>query len=143
MFCMHCGKTLPSDAFFCPNCGQKAEASSDAPAASAPVQVDCADDGVSDEIESSMNFALIITVLALFNCGSLLNLVLGIAAIAYANKGSRNLESGDAEKAKECAKTAKTLCLIATGIIVFQVFAILFVISLMIVFYLLPFFFIQ
>ena len=140
MFCMHCGQTLPPDASFCPNCGQKAETSPDAPEANMPVQVNCADSGIPDELESCMTFALIITVLSLFGCGSYLNLMLGIAAIVYANRGNRNLESGDPEKAEDCAKTAKTLCWIAVGFIIFQVFVIFLVIAAMILFFMLPFF---
>lgn len=138
MFCMHCGQKLPPDSSFCPYCGRKAEASSDAPAAKAPVQANHTDGGLPGELKSAMNFALIITVLAFFNCGSIFNLILGIIAILHANKGNRNLESGDIEQARDCAKTARTLCLIAVGIIVFQVFAVFFAIALMILFGIIP-----
>lgn len=140
MFCMHCGQQLPTDAAFCPNCGRKVEtASSDAPASNVPGQASSVNGGSTDEIDSGMNFALIITILALFNCGSFLNLALGIAAIAYANKVNRNLETGNREKAEECAKTAKTLCLIATCVIAFQIFVIFFFIALMALAYMIPF----
>lgn len=139
MFCMHCGQQLPTDASFCPNCGRKVETSScGAPAANVSGQTSPAG-GSTDEIDSGMNFALIITILALFNCGSFLNLALGIAAIAYANKVDRNLESGNREKAEECAKTAKMLCLIATCVIALQIFVIFFFIALMALAYMIPF----
>ena len=137
MFCMHCGQKLPPDSSFCPYCGRKAEAS-DAPEANAPAQAVLVDEEASAELESAMNFALIITVLAFFNCGSIFNLILGIIAILHANKGNRNLESGDIEQARDCAKTARMLCLIAVGIIVFQVFAVFFAIALMILFGIIP-----
>ena len=85
-----------------------------------------------------MNFSLIITILALFNCGSILNLILGIAAILHANKGRRSLESGDFEQAKGCTKTARALCMIAVGVIVFQILVFFFVIAVMILVYLIP-----
>ena len=139
MFCMHCGQQLPPDASFCPNCGRKAEAPADTlPAANSPAQPDHANGEASAELKSAMNFSLIITVLALFNCGSILNLILGIIAILHANKGNRFFESGEIEQAKDCAKTARMLCLIATGIIVFQVLATVFVIVLLIMFYAIP-----
>ena len=108
--------------------------------ANASVQTNYADSGIPDELESGMTFALIITVLALFGCGTHLNLVLGIAAIVYANRGNRNLESGNPEKAEDCAKTAKTLCWIAIGFIIFQIFVIFLVIAAMVLFYMIPFF---
>ena len=138
MFCMHCGKELPTDASFCPNCGRKAETPSDAPVANTSVQADHAAGDIPEKLESAMNYSLIITVLALFNCGSVFNLILGIIAILHANRGNRHLESGDLGQAEECAKTARMLCLIATGIIVFQVLDTFFVIALMILFYAIP-----
>ena len=54
------------------------------------------------------------------------------------DKGNRLLESGDLGQAKDCAKTARTLCTIAVGVIVFQVLAVFFAIALMILFGIIP-----
>ena len=133
MFCMHCGKTLPPDATFCPNCGQKkeaeAEASVPAPDTSASGQEVCAvsNTPAPDKIESYMNYAIVITILATFNCGSIINLALGIVALVYASKVDQHLLSGNKEKAEDCAQTAKTLCMIATGVIVIQLILVFFI----------------
>ena len=121
MYCMNCGQQLPPDAVFCPNCGQKLETSSNKPPADTSEQANGVDGGAPDRIESCMNYALVITGLALFQCGTYLNLVLGIAAIVFASKVDQNLLSGNREKAEECAHTAKMLCMVATGVIVFQI----------------------
>ena len=43
MFCMRCGRQLPPEACFCPNCGQKVETPSDAPSGTSakPPKIDC------------------------------------------------------------------------------------------------------
>ena len=141
MYCMHCGQQIPLDAAFCPNCGREVETTSDAPAAEppAPERTDVTGGGAPDRIDSCMNYALVITALALFQCGTYVNLVLGIVAIVFANKADQDLKSGDFEQARDNAKTAKTLCMIATGVIVFQLLAVFFVIALVTMFYLIPF----
>ena len=83
-----------------------------------------------------MNYAIVITILAAFKCGFLINLVLGIVAIVYANNARENLASGNYEKALNCAQTAKTLCMIATILIEIQVLLVFFVIALMLCVYL-------
>ena len=138
MFCMNCGQQLPPDAAFCPNCGQQADApSSDAPAATASADktnpsssgqtVKNADAGAPNEIDSCMNYAIIITILAVFNCGFPFNLVLGIAAIVYADRTERNIRSGDLKEARESAKTARTLCWIAMAVIGVQILLVFFI----------------
>ena len=136
MFCMNCGQQLPPDAAFCPNCGQQAEApSSDTPAATAsaeetnpPPSGQAADlDGAAPgEIDSCMNYAIAITIMAAFNCGFPFNLVLGIAAIVYADRVNQNIRSGDLKAARACAKTAKTLCMIAIAVIGVQILFVFF-----------------
>ena len=81
-----------------------------------------------DRIDSYLNYAIVITILALFNCGSLINLALGIAAIIYASKVDKNLLAGDRKEAEACAQTAKMLCMIATGVIILQLLLVFFVI---------------
>ena len=136
-YCMNCGQCLPPDASFCPNCGQKVEASLDESAANAspdesnpPVsgQVAQSFGSTPDKIDSYLNYAIVITILALFNCGSLINLALGIAAIIYASKVDKNLLAGDRKEAEACAQTAKMLCMIATGVIILQLLLVFFVI---------------
>ena len=142
MFCMHCGQLLQPDTAFCPNCGKKVETPSSPPTPLVtPVseQTNGADSGASEKIESYLNYALVITALAFFQCGTYINLVLGIVAILFANKVEQNLKSGDIKQAKENAKTAKTLCMIATGVIVVQIIAVFFVIAIMTLFYAIPF----
>ena len=139
MYCMHCGQQIPSDAAFCPNCGQQAETTSDAPAADTPAPEQTNGGSAPDKIDSCMNYALVITALALFQCGTYVNLVLGIVAIVFANKADQDIRSGDFEQARNNAKTAKTLCMIATGVIAVQILAVFFVIALVALFYLIPF----
>ena len=137
-YCMHCGQPLPPDAAFCPNCGQQAETpSSDTSAANAsveepnpPVSGQAAPSACDapDQIESYLNYAIVITILAVFNCGSLINLALGIVAIIYASKVDKNLLAGDRIEAESCAQTAKMLCMIATGVIILQLLFVLFVV---------------
>ncbi len=130
MFCLNCGQKLPPDAAFCPNCGRKAEAPLNTPETNVSVQTYHIDSDTSDRIKSCINHALIITILATFGCGAPFNLVLGIAAIVYAYNADGNLKSGDIEKAKQCAKTSKTLYMIAIAVIVFQVFFTFFIVLL-------------
>ena len=137
-YCMHCGRPLPPDAAFCPNCGQQVETtSSDAPASNASAvesnpsvsgQTAQVYNGSPDKIDSYLNYAIVITILALFNCGSLINLALGIAAIIDASKVDKNLLAGDRKEAEACAQTAKMLCMIATGVIILQLLLVFFVI---------------
>ena len=122
MNCKHCDYTLPSDAFFCPNCGQKVETPLNTPGENVSGQTRHVTGGRPDGIKPCMNFALGITVLALFGCGYPLNLVFGIAAVINAYNADRNLESGDFEKARGYAKTAKTLCLLSVAVIGFGIF---------------------
>ena len=150
MFCMNCGQQLPSDAAFCPNCGQQTEApSSDAPDAAAsadetnpPPSGQAANiaDAAPDEIDSCMNYAIAITILAAFNCGFPFNLVLGIAAIVYADRVNQNIRSGDLKAARECAKTARTLCMIAIAVIAVQILIIFFIFSFSMLMMMLPLF---
>ena len=128
MFCLNCGQQLPPDAAFCPNCGRKAETPLNTPDANVSAQTCHIDGDTMDRIKSCMNHALVITILATFGCGAPFNLVLGIAAIVYANNADGNLKSGDLEKAKQCAKTAKTLYMIAIAVIAIQIFFAFFIV---------------
>lgn len=141
MFCKHCSQPLPPDAIFCPNCGQKAESTSSAPAANASAPTGPANGVVPDKIDSGMNYAIIITVLAVFNCGSIINLALGIVAIVFASKVDQHLLAGNREQAEECAHTAKTLCMVATGVLAVQAVLMVFVFIVVLTCAILPFFF--
>ena len=152
MFCMNCGQQLPPDAAFCPNCGQQTETpSSDAPAAtssahetnppsSASGDAAAMNGGAPGEIDSCMNYAIAITILAAFNCGFPFNLVLGIAAIVYADRVNQNIRSGDLKAARECAKTARTLCMIAIAVIAVQLLLFFFIFTLSMLMMSLPLF---
>ena len=93
MFCKHCGQQLPPDAFFCPNCGQRAELSPDASAGmpaeppAPPQKIDC---GIS----------LAIVAVVMGN-------VVGIVALIYAVLASSMVGSGDFEGARRAARTGK------------------------------------
>lgn len=137
-FCKHCGQQIPPDAFFCPNCGQSLGTPSEAPVTVSPEQAAPVNAGAQEKIDSCMNYAIIITVLAVFNCGSIINLALGIVAIVYASKVDQHLLAGNREKAEECANTAKTLCMVATGVIILQILLVLFVLFAIMVFAILP-----
>ena len=90
MFCMHCGQQLPPDAFFCPNCGKKAETGADASdgtPAKPPQKIDC-----------GLGLAIVAVVM-----GN----VVGIVALIYAVLASNMLQSGDYEGARRAARTGK------------------------------------
>ena len=131
MYCLHCGQQLPPDAFFCPNCGEKVETSANAPITDASAPKGCADGDATVKIETYMDYAIAITVLGALNCGFPFNLVLGIVAIYYASKSDQYLRSGDYKKAKDSAQTAKMLCFIAIGILVFTILCMLLCFTLM------------
>ena len=89
MYCKHCGQQLPPDAFFCPNCGQKAETASNVPAGTPakPPKIDC-------------GFTLAIIAVVMGN-------VIGIVALIYAVLASNMLSGGDYEGARRAARTGK------------------------------------
>ena len=89
MFCMHCGRQLPPEACFCPNCGQKVETVADAPSGmtAKPPKIDC-------------GFTLAVIAVVMGN-------VIGIVALIYAVLASNMLQSGDPEGARRAARTGK------------------------------------
>ncbi len=89
MFCMRCGRQLPPEACFCPNCGQKVETPSDAPSGTSakPPKIDC-------------GFTLAVIAVVVGN-------VIGIVALIYAVLASNMLQSGDYEGARRAARTGK------------------------------------
>jgi len=89
MFCMRCGRQLPPEACFCPNCGQMVETPSDAPSGTSakPPKIDC-------------GFTLAVIAVVVGN-------VIGIVALIYAVLASNMLQSGDYEGARRAARTGK------------------------------------
>lgn len=89
MFCMHCGRQLPPEACFCPNCGQRTETAADAPSEmpAKPPKIDC-------------GFTLAVIAVVVGN-------VIGIVALIYAVLASNMLQSGDYEGARRAARTGK------------------------------------
>ena len=94
MYCIHCGQTLPPDAFFCPNCGAKlagglqpSEAAQAAAEPEEPPKIDC-----------GLSLAIV---------GFCLGGVLGIIALIYAILAKDRYRSGDYEGARSAAKTGK------------------------------------
>ena len=91
MFCMYCGKSLPSDAVSCPDCGREAQASRDTASAGTasprPPKIDC-------------GFVLAILPFAFGN-------PLGIVPLAYAFQAWQRFRDGDYEGARRAAHTGK------------------------------------
>lgn len=105
MFCMHCGKGLPPGAVFCPNCGQKTEAASDAPSEttsvpSVPSAPEQPAGSPAPPPKVDCGFTLAIVAVAVGN-------VIGIVALIYAVLASNMLQSGDYEGARRAAHTGK------------------------------------
>ena len=90
-FCIHCGKQLPQDAFFCPNCGQKVETATDAPGGTPAKEP-------APKIDCGLTLAIIAVVV-----GN----VIGIVALIYAVLASNMLNSGDYEGARRAARTGR------------------------------------
>lgn len=102
MFCIHCGKGLPPGAVFCPNCGQKAEAASDAPAETTPApsapEPQAGSPAPPPKVDCGFTLAIVAVVV-----GS----VIGIVALIYAVLASNMLQNGDYEGARRAARTGK------------------------------------
>ncbi len=100
MFCSQCGKEIPQNAQFCPECQQKV--------APAPVN--------QVEIKSGLVQAILVT---LFCC-----LPFGIVAIVYAAKVSGLVAAGDIAGAREAAKKSNMWSWISFGVgLVVQIIA--------------------
>ena len=95
MFCIHCGQTLPSEAFFCPRCGQKVETTPDAPGET-PQHQPAEPPAPPPKIDCGLSLAIIAVVL-----GN----VIGIVALVYSVLASDRLKSGDFEGARRAART--------------------------------------
>ena len=93
IYCIHCGRQLPPEANFCLNCGQKVEASPEAPPQNTgeppapPQKIDC-----------GLGLAIVAVVM-----GN----VIGIVALIYAVLASSMVGSGDYEGARRAARTGK------------------------------------
>ena len=124
MFCMHCGQQLPPDAFFCPNCGQKAESSSNEPAEDTAVsaQPPQKKDNVAGGINSYMGFAVVMAVLGCLCCTPV-TLAHGLIAVVFASQVSGYAASGNYMMAAKKALMARVFCWIAFGFLAAYVFA--------------------
>ena len=145
MFCMYCSKQLPPDAAFCPNCGRKVEAPSPADTSASDISADKTDPAqpssgetvrnapgeTPEKIDTGINYALFVIIMAMFNCGLPFNLVLGIAAVLFADKAERNIRARELDEARANAKTAKILCIIAFAITGIQLLLFTFIFILM------------
>jgi len=97
MYCMHCGQTLPPDAFFCPHCGAKLpgdpqpgeveRTEARRPEPEEPPKIDCG--------------------LSLSIVGFCLGGVIGVVALIYAILATDKYRSGDYDGARKAAKTGK------------------------------------
>lgn len=93
MFCMYCGKSLPSDAVSCPDCGRDAQASRDEASA-----------GTAAPRSPKIDFGFVLALLP-FAFGN----PLGIVPLAYAIQARQRLRDGDYEGARRAAHTGKVL----------------------------------
>lgn len=102
MFCIHCGHTLPPDAFFCPNCGQKVEnASEKSPAGiSAPQIPQTQPESPAPPPKIDCGLGLAIFAVATGN-------VIGIVGLVYAVLARDMVRSGNYEGARRAARTGK------------------------------------
>jgi len=91
-YCIHCGKQLPPDALFCPNCGQKVETSSEAPG----------DMSAKEEPAPKIDCGLTLAIIAV-----VVGNVIGIVALIYAVLASNMLNSGDYEGARRAARIGR------------------------------------
>ena len=93
-YCIRCGRQLPPDAFFCPNCGQKVDASPDASSPNAPAEPPAP----PQKIDCGLGLAVVAVVM-----GN----VIGIVALVYAVLASNMLSGGNYEGARRAARTGK------------------------------------
>ena len=98
-YCIRCGRQLPPDAFFCPNCGQKVETPPDASATKAPSAVTPPEPPAPPpKIDCGLTLAIVAVVM-----GN----VIGSVALIYAVLASSMLSGGDYEGARRAARTGK------------------------------------
>lgn len=102
-YCIHCGRQLPPDAFFCPNCGQKVETSPDTPSTQTPAEPPAPAPNASQKpplpkLDCGLGLAIVAVVM-----GN----VIGIVALIYAVLASSMLSGGDYEGARRAARTGK------------------------------------
>lgn len=94
MFCMQCGRELPPDAVFCPNCGRKAETTSDAPGGTAPATPPAP----PQKIDCGLGLAIVAV---------LMGQLPGIVGLVYSVLAIDMLHKGDYEGARRAAHTGK------------------------------------
>ena len=125
MFCMHCGQQLPSDACFCPNCGQKTEMpSKNTPAEDAAVSAQASPQKEIDsrEIPSYMGFAVVMAVLGCLCCTPL-TLGAGLIAVVFSFQASGYAAKGNRTIAVKKALVARVFCWIAFSFLAAYAFA--------------------
>lgn len=94
MFCMQCGRELPPNAVFCPNCGQKAETISDAHGETAPAMLPVP----PQKIDCGLGLAIVAV---------LMGQLPGIVGLVYSVLAIDMLHKGDYESARRAAHTGK------------------------------------
>lgn len=102
MFCIHCGQTLPPDAFFCPNCGKKVETIPETPGETpaASLRAAALSNAPSPPPKIDCGFSLAIIAVVTGN-------VIGIVGLIYSVLASDMLRSGNYEGARRAARTGK------------------------------------
>lgn len=94
MFCMQCGRELPPNAVFCPNCGQKTENASNAPGGAVPATPPAP----PQKIDCGLGLAVVAV---------LMGQLPGIVGLVYSVLAIDMLHKGDYEGARRAAHTGK------------------------------------
>ena len=102
MFCMHCGKPLPPDAFFCPNCGKKVESAPENAPAGTPAPPEPETPAESPAPPPKLDCGIGLAIVAV-----VLSQMLGLIGLVFSVLASNTLHSGDYEGARRLAHIGK------------------------------------
>ena len=121
MFCMHCGQSLPPDAAFCPNCGEKCAGNGNP--GGADHQPAAEEKTGSRKVDSSMGFAVAMLILSLLCC-NVFTFIPGLIAILFAFQVPGSVRVGHYAVAARRALIARIFCWIAVAFLAAELFGI-------------------